>query len=67
MSTEKNKSTTLRLRIYVLFSGLTEDYKQIWLDCMTHSREINLGKLGEMASDREALCAVVHGVTKSQT
>ena len=38
-----------------------------WLEGITDSMEINLGKLGEMAKDRETLCAAVHGVTKSQT
>ena len=32
-----------------------------------HSVDINLGKLQEMVGDGEAWCAVVHGVTKSQT
>ena len=38
-----------------------------WLDGITHAMEINLGKLQEMAKDREAWCVTVHGVTKSQT
>ena len=38
-----------------------------WLDGITDAMEINLGKLQEMAKDREAWCATVHGVTKSQT
>ena len=37
-----------------------------WLDSITDSMDMNLGKLRETVRDREALCAAAHGVTKSQ-
>ena len=37
------------------------------LDGITDSMEMNLNKPQEMVKDREAWCAAVHGVTKSQT